>query len=115
VQRRLRDDEALIEYVVGRDSLMAFVVTRRGVAAKTTALRLADLNARIALLRDLAQRPGDDRWLKPAGRLSADIITPLLADGQLSGIHRLYVVAHGVLTTSRSPCCRSARRRPAHC
>ena len=97
VQRRLRDDEALIEYVVGPDSVMTFVVTRAAVTARTTPLRLADLNSRIALLRDLAQRPGDDRWLKPAARLSADLITPLLADNDLNGIRRLYVVPHGVL------------------
>lgn len=97
VQRRLRDDEALLEYVVSRDILMTFVVTRRAVTARTTPLRLTDLSARIALLRDLAQRPGDQRWLKPAARLTADLLTPLLADGQLNGIRRLYVVPHGVL------------------
>jgi len=97
VQRRLRDDEALIEYVVAPDSVMTFVVTRAAVTARTTPLRLADLNSRIALLRDLAQRPGDDRWLKPAARLSADLVTPLLTDRKLTGIRRLYVVPHGVL------------------
>jgi len=97
VQRHLRDDEALLEYVVGPDCVMAFVVTRRTVTARTLPLRLPDLNARIALLRDLAQRPGDDRWLKPAARLSADLIQPLEAGGQLDGIRRLYVVPHGVL------------------
>jgi CHAT domain-containing protein len=97
VQQRLADDEALVEYVVGPDSLMAFVVTRQGVNARTTPLRLVDLNARIALLRDLAQRPGDDRWLKPAGRLASDLIGPLEVDGWLQGIRRLYVVPHGVL------------------
>ena len=97
VQRRLRDDEALLEYVVSRDSLMTFVVTRRAVTARTTPLRLADLNARIALLRDLAQRPGDQRWLKPAARLSADLFGSLEAERSLAGIRRLYIVPHGVL------------------
>jgi CHAT domain-containing protein/Tfp pilus assembly protein PilF len=97
VQRRLQDDEALIEYVVGPDSVMTFVVTGRAMTARTTPLRHADLNARIALLRDLAQRPSDNRWLKPAARLSADLVTPLLANGQLNGIRRLYVVPHDVL------------------
>jgi len=77
--------------------VMTFVVTRAAVTARTTPLRLADLNSRIALLRDLAQRPGDDRWLKPAARLSADLVTPLLTDRKLTGIRRLYVVPHGVL------------------
>ena len=71
VQAKLSDDEALIEYVVGPDSVMTFVITRQIMTAMVTPLRLADLNARISLLRDLAQRPGDDRWLKPATRLAA--------------------------------------------
>ena len=73
LQHQLQDDEALIEYVVGPDRLTTFVVTARAASPPAPRrLRLADLNARIALLRDLVQRPGDDRWLKPAASLSAD-------------------------------------------
>ncbi len=97
VQGMLADDEALIEYVVGPDSVMAFVITRRAMTAKVTPLRLVDLNARISLLRDLVQRPGDDRWLKPATRLAGDLFGPLETDRSLSGIRRLYIVPHGVL------------------
>ena len=97
VQGTLADDEALIEYVVGPDSVMAFVITRRAMTAKVTPLRLVDLNARISLLRDLVQRPGDDRWLKPATRLAADLFGALDTDRSLLGIRRLYIVPHGVL------------------
>jgi CHAT domain-containing protein/Tfp pilus assembly protein PilF len=97
VQRQLRDDEALIEYVVGPRNLMAFVVTRDSMTARSTPLRLADLNARIALLRDLAQRPGDDRWLKSASQLSADLFGQLVPLPALRGVRRLYIVPHGVL------------------
>ena len=97
IQARLEDDEALLEYVVARDSLMVFVVTRHRVSAKTTPLRRGDLAARIALLRDLIRRPGDDRWIKPAASLSAALLAPIEADGSLRGIRHLYVVPHGAL------------------
>ena len=97
IQARLEDDEALLEYVVARDSLMVFVVTRQRVSAKTIPLRRADLTARIALLRDLIRRPGDDRWLKPAASLSAVLLAPIESDGSLRGIRHLYVVPHGAL------------------
>lgn len=97
IQQLLRDDEALLEYVVGVDCLMAFVITRRDVTATVTQLRTGDLEARIALLRDLVQRPGDDRWRKPAARLATDLLALPRASGQLAGVGHLYVVPHGAL------------------
>jgi CHAT domain-containing protein len=97
IQRRLDGDEALLEYVVGRDSLVVFVLTSRGIAFKTFPVTEADLEARISLLRDLVRHPGDDRWLKPAARLSAVLIEPLESGGLLRGVRRLYLVPHGML------------------
>jgi CHAT domain-containing protein len=99
LQALLQPDEALIEYVVGPDRLTAFVVTARGIAASTTPVRLVDLEARIALLRDLVQRPGDDRWQKPAASLAATLLQPLNDSAQFGGIARLYIVPHGVLNS----------------
>ena len=99
LQRLLREDEALVEYVVGPDRLTAFIVTASDITASATPMRLADLNARIALLRDLVQRPGDDRWLKPAASLSSVLLTPLEAIAERREIRRLYVVPHGVLNS----------------
>jgi CHAT domain-containing protein/Tfp pilus assembly protein PilF len=98
IQGRLAVDQALLEYVVGPDSLIAFVVTSRGITVKSTPLREADLVARIELLRDLIRHPGDDRWQKPAARLSADLIDPLEREGWLDGVSRLYIVPHGALS-----------------
>jgi len=98
IQGRLAGDEALLEYVVGTDRLFVFVVTAREVAVKSTPVRAADLAARVALLRDLIQSPGDDRWIKPAARLSADLIEPLEQAGWLEEVTRLQVVPHGALT-----------------
>jgi CHAT domain-containing protein/Tfp pilus assembly protein PilF len=97
IERQLRDDEALLEYVVGHGSLTVFVVTNRGTTATTSVIRRADLDARIALFRDLVRRPGDDRWLKPAARLSSDLLASLGSDPLHRGVKRLFIVPHGTL------------------
>jgi CHAT domain-containing protein/Tfp pilus assembly protein PilF len=98
IQRRLAADEALLEYAVGPESVVVFVLTRQGLEAKTLPLRESDLAARIALLRDLIHRRWDDRWLKPAARLSAELFDPLEQAGSLEGATRLYIVPQGALT-----------------
>ena len=97
IQRRLAADQALLEYVVGPESLVVFVLTSRGIAVQSSPLREPELAARVALLRDLIRRPTDDRWRKPAARLSADLLDPLERAGWLDGVNRLYVVPHGAL------------------
>jgi CHAT domain-containing protein/tetratricopeptide (TPR) repeat protein len=97
IQRRLATDEALLEYVVGPESLVVFVVTSRGIVVKTSPVRESDRAARISLLRDLIRHPDDDRWQKPAARLSAELIEPLEQAGWLDGVRRLYIVPHGAL------------------
>ncbi len=98
IQHRLAADEALLEYVVGPDRLFVFVVNSRGLAVQSAPLKELDLTARISLLRDLIQRPGDDRWRKPAARLSAGLLDPVERAGRLDGVKRLYIVPHGALT-----------------
>jgi CHAT domain-containing protein/tetratricopeptide (TPR) repeat protein len=98
IQRRLRADQALLEYVVGDETVVVFVLTARGLAVKSSPLRKVDLLARIDLLRDLIRRPGDDRWRKPAARLAAQLFDPLERAGWLAGVTRLYIVPHGALT-----------------
>ncbi len=97
IRDKLARDEALVEYLVGPRSLVAFIVTTDRVTAVTTAVSRADLNARVGLLRDLIQRPGDQRWLIPAAGLAALLVDPLEDDGRLRGVRQLYVVPHGVL------------------
>jgi len=98
IQRRLGEDEALLEYVTGPDGLFVFVLRPRLLAVKFVPLRERDVVARVALLRDLVGHPGDDRWVKPASRLSADLVAPLEQAGWLDGVERLQVVPHGALT-----------------
>ena len=98
LQRRLGPTQAMIEYVAGTDTLTMFLVSSRGLSVQTVPIGQKRLLARIALLRDLLLRPGDDRWLKPAARLYAQLLEPLERAGSLEGVTHLYVVPHGALT-----------------
>ena len=98
IQRRLAEDEALLEYVVAPGSVVVFVITPRELAVETLPVGESELGARIALLRDLVQRPGDDGWRKPATRLYAQLIGPIERAGWLYGVTRLHVVPHGALS-----------------
>jgi len=98
VQRRLAPGEALLEYVVGPESAVVFVVTAHGMTVMSLPAGEAVLRARVELLRDLIRQPGDDRWRKPAARLSTELYEPLERARLLEGTTHLYVVPHGVLT-----------------
>ena len=97
VQAGLKADEALLEYVVGRDGIVAFVVTPLGAYAKLLPVKRDDLAARIELLRDLLGQPDSDRWRKPAQGLAALLVSPIQNEQWLDGVTQLYVVPHGVL------------------
>ena len=96
-REQLGDREALIEYVVGLDQVMVFVLTRNSIRAKAVPQNLADLHARLELLRDLLQEQDDDRWYLPAVRLAEALIAPVRSEGWLEGIDHLYLVPHGIL------------------
>jgi CHAT domain-containing protein len=97
IQAKLHQTEALVDYIVGRDASVVFVITAGGISARTLPVRRAELAARVGLLRDLIRQPATDRWLKPASSLSATLIQPIQDQGLLRGIRHLYVVPHGVL------------------
>jgi len=94
---KLAGDEALVEYVVGSDSVMLFVLTRESLTADSIPLRRPDLVNKVELVRNLISRRDDDRWRKPAASLARYLLDPVLADGQLEGIKHLYLVPHGSL------------------
>jgi CHAT domain-containing protein/Tfp pilus assembly protein PilF len=97
VSAGLAEDEALIEYVVGRNRLMVFLLKRDTLSTHTVAIRREDVENKVALLRNLIGRRNSERWTKPASSLAGYLIKPVLANGQLAGIHHLYVVPHGGL------------------
>lgn len=97
VGARLEPDEALLEYVVGPDHLMVFLLRADGLHAETVPLSRVDLHARLELLRDLLQQRDNERWARPAGRLAEVLIEPVIRAGWLDGARHLYLVPHGML------------------
>lgn len=96
VRAALPPDAALVEYVVGAREVVAFVLTRERLRAVVSPLPRRDLAAKVALVRDLVLRRGDD-WRAPAASLASHLLAPLERSGSLDGRRRLYLVPHGVL------------------
>jgi CHAT domain-containing protein/Tfp pilus assembly protein PilF len=97
IRNRLRTGEALIEYVVGGNSVIVFVLTAHGMSVTSSPVRKSDLRSQIKLLRDLIRHPGDPRWSKPAASLAATLLAPVEQAGYLTEIRHIYLVPHGVL------------------
>jgi len=97
VQSQLEAGEALIEYVVGAERLMIFVMRRDKLSAVIEVLRNTDLYAKVNLLRELIQDPSNNDWWAPAASLADSLIKPLQDKNQLDGIQHLYLVPHGIL------------------
>jgi len=97
LRRNLRPTEALIEYVVGADNIMIFVLTVENLQATSIPLPRVNLRSRLELLRDLLVQVDNDRWKKPAASLSKALLEPLWENGWLEGVKHLYLVPHGML------------------
>jgi len=97
VREHLRSNEALIEYVVGHDNIMIFVLTRESLLTDTIPMGQRELESRIELLRDMIQHPENDRWIKPAQKLADALIRPIEKNGLPDDITHLYLVPHGSL------------------
>jgi len=97
VREKLLPGEALIEYVVGSDEIMFFVLTRDSLLAETSPLRREDLENKVELVRNLIRRQDNDRWKKPALSLAKTLVDPILESGHLKDIEHLYLVPHGIL------------------
>jgi CHAT domain-containing protein/Tfp pilus assembly protein PilF len=97
VQARLAPGEALVEYVVGDDRLMIFVMKPGELSATTVELRQIDLFAKVNLVRELIQEPSNELWWAPAASLAESLILPLQKNDMLAGVDHLYLVPHGIL------------------
>lgn len=97
IHANLGPREALIEYVVADDRVMIFVVRPDHLHATARAIDQVNLYSQIQLLRDLIQQRDGSRWIKPAVRLTENLIVPMIEAAWLEGVERLYLVPHGVL------------------
>ena len=99
VRRALGTDEALLEYLVTPRRLMIFVVTRERVSQLTVDISRDALTDRVRLARSvLAQPTSDDATVKLLRGLHESLVTPVERAGLLTGVRRLVVVPHSVLT-----------------
>jgi CHAT domain-containing protein len=76
---------------------MVFVLTADELQATSIELSQINLRARLELLRDLLLQVDNERWKKPAARLSKSLLEPLRKQGWLDGVTHLYLVPHGML------------------
>jgi len=98
IRRALRPGEALVQYQVTSERVIAFVATSSGIQSLATAVAREDLMRRARLARDLLGR-------RDAGSAADDLLTalhellvaPLERAGLLQGTHRLVVVPHPAL------------------
>jgi CHAT domain-containing protein/Flp pilus assembly protein TadD len=97
VEQRLPPNTALIEYVIGEQNLVIFVLTTDGLRAKTVAVRSEDLEARVDTLRDLLLHKNTNEWELPAAGLYRILIGPIEEAGWLKGIKQLYIIPHAIL------------------
>lgn len=97
MQQKLESDEALVEFVVGENVVMAFVLRNDRLYASSSDLKRSELATKVKLVRELIQRPQSDRWVKPAASLYHSLIEPLLNTGLLEDVEHIYLVPHGIL------------------
>jgi CHAT domain-containing protein/lipopolysaccharide biosynthesis regulator YciM len=94
IQAALGPDEALLEYLVGPDKLVLFVLTPRAVRAIVTSIDRASLSSRVRVARDLtgAARAGMADGNAALEGLYRVLIEPVLQTGTLDDVRRLIVV-----------------------
>ena len=97
ISARLPNGTALVQYIVGHDSLVIFVVTSSRIEAKLVKNDSADLNSKIDTLRALLLRNTTNEWRLPAESLYQALISPIENEGWLKGVNNVYVVPHAVL------------------
>lgn len=97
VSGRLGPREALLEYVVGEEFLVVFLLTPDKLHSRVIEIERVHLDNKVELVRNLISRRDADRWRKPALSLSSKILHPLMAHGMLEPVEHLFVVPHGTL------------------
>ena len=96
IQRLLPPDTALLEYVVGKETLSILTMKKDSITSNTVKVTAESLASRTELLRDLILERKLN-WVEPGRGLQALLITPLENAGYLHSVKRLIVVPDGVL------------------
>jgi CHAT domain-containing protein/tetratricopeptide (TPR) repeat protein len=99
VQNALNGDEALVEYFVGPDRLVVFMMTKDGVRSVTRAVRREDLERKVKLALDLlgssrTSRGSSNTVLEALHEL---LIRPVRDLGIPPSVSRLIIIPHGAV------------------
>jgi len=97
VREALPDATLLVEFLVTEKDLLIFAMDRELLRTFTVPLSRRNLTARVELLRELVQRPGDEGWRGPATSLGEALLEPLRENGMLRAGGRVLLVPHDVL------------------
>jgi CHAT domain-containing protein/Tfp pilus assembly protein PilF len=96
IQQQLPADAALMEFVVGKQSVSILLVSSKSVVGLPVPVTFESLSSRTELLRDLiAGRRAE--WSEPASGLRKLLLDPVENAGYLSGVRQLLIVPDSVL------------------
>jgi CHAT domain-containing protein len=99
IREALRPEEALLEYFIGEETLILFVVTRDSVKAYQQPVVRTHLTNRIRIVRELTGRAGSASGAHGAlEALDEILLGPARQAGALAGRTGLIVVPHAELT-----------------
>ena len=96
IQHSLPRHAALIEYVVGKQTVSIFLVTPGSVIGMPVSISAENLSSRTELLRDLITEKSPD-WIEPARALRKLLLDPLRTAGYLDQVRQVLIVPDGVL------------------
>ncbi|MGB5753658.1 MAG: CHAT domain-containing tetratricopeptide repeat protein [Thermoanaerobaculia bacterium] len=97
IREALPAGTALVEFVVGRDQVLVFLLGPERLETHVAPLSRRDLQTKVELTRQLIQKRDNDDWRFPAASLAAALIEPLEAEGWLDAVQHLYLVPHDTL------------------
>jgi len=96
IQHHLSDHAAVVEYVVGKQTVSILVVRSNSVIGLRVPITYESLSSRTELLRDLISEKRPE-WVDPARGLRRLLVDPLRSGGNLAGIRQLLIVPDSVL------------------
>ena len=96
VQRLLPAETALIEFVVGKQSVSTLLITPNSVAGLAVNVSSESLSSRTELLRGLIMQRSSE-WVHPAKGIFQLLFAPLDTDAQLARHRQLLIIPDGVL------------------
>jgi pentatricopeptide repeat protein len=102
-QKMLDEESALLEYLVSKNSIIIFVVTKEAVHVVTVAEGEASIRGRIMLFQGTAvedisaEKLLEQHWILPMQDLYDILIKPVINNGYLANKKHLIIIPHGLL------------------